>query len=156
MKPNSIERISVRYGVLTALALILFFFFMKLIGLAHVYELRALNLIFLFTGVYLSIRAYHTGHKAHASYLNGLGTGMLTSGIALAIFSTFVVIYLKVLDPAFMEYLKKDEYFGEYLNPFIAGAAIFLEGIMSGLLVSFILMQRYKTSHLKQSEESVL
>lgn len=143
------------YGIYTAIALIAFFFLMKLVGLIEVYELRILNVIFLFAGVYLAMRHFRK-RAEHPSYLNGLGVGMLTSAIALLIFSAFVVIYLAAIDPDFMTSLKEDEYFGQYLNPYIAGAAIFLEGTLSGLLVSFILMQYYKKSHMDASEESVL
>ena len=154
MKSFNVEKSVVRYGVLTAVGLILFFFFMKLIGLVEVYELRVLNAVFLFTGVYLSIRAYKD-RASHPGYLGGLGVGLLTSAIALLIFSTFVIIYLAGINPEFMEALKQDEYFGQYLNPYIAGVAIFLEGTISGLLVSFILMQYYKRSHLSSPEESI-
>ncbi len=154
MKEYTIEKVGVRYGIFTALALILFFFFMKLIGLVEVYELRVLNAIFLFTGVFLSIKTFRDNAK-HASYLNGLGVGILTSAVALLIFAAFVIIYLAGINPEFMEGLKETEYFGQYLNPYIAGVAIFLEGTLSGMLVSFILMQYYKRSHMSSPEEPV-
>jgi hypothetical protein len=154
MNGITIERVGIRYGIFTAIALIAFFFLMKLIGLVQVYELRALNAIFLFTGVYLAIR-YYKKHSPSIAYLNGLGVGLLTSAIALLFFSIFVVIYLGAIDPAFMESLKQNEIFGQYLNPYIAGAAIFLEGTLSGLLVSFILMQYYKQSHMNKADNSM-
>lgn len=154
MKETSLERVGVRYGIITAISLIAFFFLMKIVGLADVYELRALNALFLFGGIFLAIRYFRNNSPSH-SYLNGIGVGLLTSAVALFIFSLFVVIYLGAIDPAFMESLKQDEYFGQYLNPYIAGAAIFLEGTLSGLLVSFILMQYYKRSHMNENEESI-
>ncbi len=155
MKGNPIEKTSIKYGIYTAVTLIVFFLFMKLIGLVEVYELRVLNVIFLFTGVYLAIKHYrHTADKP--AYLSGLGVGIFTSAVALILFSFFVIIYLAAIDPELMLSLKADEYFGQYLNPYIAGAAIFLEGTLSGLLMSFILMQYYKRSHMDESEDSVL
>jgi hypothetical protein len=154
MKENSIERTSLKYGIYTAIILIVFFFFMKLIGLVDVYELRMLNVVFLFAGVFMAIKKYrHSSDKP--SYLSGIGVGIFTSAIALFIFSLFIIIYLGAIDPAFMESLKANEYFGQYLNPYIAGAAIFLEGTLSGLLLSFILMQYYKRSHMDESEKPV-
>jgi len=150
---GSIEKNALRYGIITAISLIAFFFIMRALGLIDQYELRALNIIFLFSGVYLSVRNYRKSKTA--TYLGGLGTGLFTSVIALAIFAAFIMIYLAGIDPAFMESLREYEYFGQYLNPYIAGAVIFLEGSISGLLVSFILMQFYKRSHLSNSEPAV-
>ncbi len=129
MKETTIVNTGRTYGLYTAIALIAFFFLMKLVGLIEVYELRTLNVIFLFTGVFLAMRHFRKNAEK-ASYLNGLGVGMLTSAIALLIFGAFITIYLSAIDPGFMETLKEDEYFGQYLNPYIAGAAIFLEGTL--------------------------
>jgi positive regulator of sigma E activity len=153
MKSNSIERTGIKYGVITGVTLILFFFVMKMIGLIQNYELRALNGLFLLAGVYLAIKDYSKDHNGNTAYLGGLGAGLLTSGISLFIFAWFVVIYLSN-DTAFMESIKQTEYFGEYLNPYIAGAAIFLEGTLSGFLLSFIFMQFYKKSHLSKTEKA--
>ena len=142
-----------KYGVFTALALVAFFFIMKALGLVDIYELRALNVVFLFSGVYLGVRNYRS--NPDATYLGGLGTGLLTAVIALAIFSTFVAIYLAGINPEFMTSLKEYEFFGQYLNPYIAAAVIFIEGSISGLLVSFILMQYYKKSHFARQEPAI-
>ncbi|MCA6078640.1 DUF4199 domain-containing protein [Fulvivirga sedimenti] len=151
---NTIENNAIKYGLLTSFALIGFFFLMKVMGLSTEYELRALNVLFLFSGVYFAVKSY-IDKADNVNYLGGLGTGMLTSGIALFVFSGFIVIYLGVIDPSFMNSLKEYEYFGRYLNPYIAGAVIFLEGTISGLLVSFILMQYYKRSHLSTTEPAI-
>ncbi len=147
-----IERTAVRYGILTGITLIAFFFLMLGLGLIREYELRILNIIFLFAGVYMAINSYRDG--ARSNYLGSIGVGILTSGTALVIFSTFVIVYLAA-NPSFMEALKTHEYFGRYLNPYIAGVVIFIEGTISGLLVSFILMQYYKRSHLQAAEPSI-
>lgn len=154
MKETSIEKTSIKYGSYTAAALIIFFFFMKLVGLIEVYELRVLNVIILFSGVYMALR-YFRKNAPKPNYLNGLGIGIFTSAFALFIFAIFVIIYLGAIDTELMTSLKEDEYFGQYLNPYIAGAAIFLEGTLSGLLLSFILMQYYKRSHMDEQEDSV-
>ncbi len=152
MKNTLIERTALRYGIITGVTLIAFFFLMLGIGMIQEYELRILNIIFLFAGVYMAINSYREGDQSN--YLGGIGVGMLTSGIALVIFSTFVIIFLAT-NPLFMESLRAHEYFGRYLNPYIAGVVIFIEGTISGLLVSFILMQYYKRSHLKAAEPSI-
>jgi hypothetical protein len=154
MKNTNIERLGLRYGIVTAVTLIAFFFIMMGLGLVQQYELRILNIVFLLSGILIAVNAYRTNPKYNPNYLGGIGVGLLTSAVALLVFSTFVVIYL-ASNPVFMETLKSNEYFGRYLNPYIAGAVIFIEGTVSGLLTSFILMQFYKHSHLKASEASM-
>jgi hypothetical protein len=146
MENTTIEKIALRYGILTALALVLFFFFMKGIGLIEQYELRTLNIVILFTGIYLANRKYRKTNTTD-TYLGGIGVGLFTSAVTLILFSTFVIIYL-ANNTVFMETLQSHEYFGRYLNPYIAGFVIFLEGTISGLLMSYILMQYYKRSRL--------
>ena len=153
MEKSTIEKIGARFGLFTAIALVLFFFLMKGIGLLEQYELRILNVFILFAGVFLAMREYRRKFSS-PQYLAGIGVGLMTSAVALILFSTFVVIYL-ANNPVFMETLKSYEYFGRYLNPYIAGFVIFLEGTISGLLMSYILMQYYKRSHLKEIEPSL-
>ena len=155
MKHAHLERIGLRYGIITAATLVAFFFIMLGFGLIEQYPLRILNIVFLFTGIFMAVNAYRTNPKFKPNYLGGIGVGLLTSAVALFLFSIFVIIYL-ASNPGFMESLKSYEYFGRYLNPYIAGVVIFLEGTVSGLLVSFILMQFYKHSHLNTAEASVL
>ena len=153
MENTTIEKIALRYGILTAIALVLFFFFMKGIGLIEQYELRTLNVVILFSGIYFANRKYRKTNAAD-TYLGGIGVGLFTSALALILFSAFVVIYL-ASNTSFMETLQSHEYVGRYLNPYIAGFVIFLEGTISGLLVSFTLMQYYKRSRLKESEPAL-
>lgn len=147
MQKQSIEGIGIKYGILSALAYVAFFFLMQLLGLAHFYWLRALNYIFLFAGVFLAIREYKNKHAATFSYMNGIGVGIMTSVVSTGIFAVFIALYLGVIDQEFMMEIKRDEMFGQYLNPYIAGALIFLEGSMSGAVTAYILMQYFKRSH---------
>lgn len=155
MSKTSIENIGLKYGIYSAVAYILFFFLMSLLGLKHLYWLRALNYIFLFAAIFLGIREYKRKHPHKFAYMNGLAVGMLTSVVSTLIFAGFIAIYLDVLDPAFMEQVKHDQLFGEYLTPYIAAAAILMEGTLSGVLTAYILMQYFKTSHSNEPEQSV-
>ncbi|UII28205.1 DUF4199 domain-containing protein [Fulvivirga maritima] len=154
MKKHTLENTSFYYGLLTAAGLIAFFFLMRLTGWIHMYELRALNYVFVFSGIFMAIKSFKQHNRNSFAYFNGLGVGVATSAIALFIFSAFVVIYL-LIDVNFMNQLKQFEYFGPYLNPFISGVVILFEGTFSGILTSFILMQYYKYSHLKEMERPI-
>ncbi|MEX2335781.1 MAG: DUF4199 domain-containing protein [Fulvivirga sp.] len=155
MRKQTIEAIGLKYGIYSAAAYILFFFLMQLLGLEHLYWARALNYIFLFAGIILGIKEYKKKHSRSFAYMNGIGVGMIVSVVSTLIFAVFITIYLDVIDPEFMAAIKKNQMFGQYLNPYIAGAAIFLEGTLSGAVTAFILMPYFKRNHKDETEHSV-
>ncbi|MGK7389236.1 MAG: DUF4199 domain-containing protein [Candidatus Cyclobacteriaceae bacterium M2_1C_046] len=151
-KDIKIERVAVKYGTITAVGFIAFFILMRLLGLAQILELRSLNFLILFAGIFLAIR-YESMKNPDFAYFTGLATGIATAGISLIIFCVFLAIYLDLIDPAFMQQIKEHEMFGHLLNPYIASVAILFEGALSGVLISFILMQYFKKSHLGSEEK---
>lgn len=146
--PATIEKVVIKYGSIIAILLIAFFLLMKLSGLAHIYELRVLNFFILAFGVWHAIR-HMKNHNEGFSYFKGIGTGFFTSAFSLLLFSIFVFIYTNIIDPAFMVHLQANAPYGEYLNPYIASFVIFFEGTISGVIVSFAMMQYFKVSHMK-------
>lgn len=155
MSKYSIEKIGLRYGVYAAVAYILFFIIMQVVGLAHFYWLRALNYVFLFSAVFMAIKNYKNAHKDTFAYLNGIGVGVVTSVISCLIFAVFLCIYLEAINPDFMAAIKENEMFGQYLNPYIAAAAILFEGSFSGIATAFILMPYFKKSHADETGQMV-
>lgn len=149
---GQLELTAVKYGLITTGALIAYFLLMKLAGLVQIVELRMLNLIILIAGVGFAIRKYKRQGDTEMDYLQGFGIGMLTSAVSVITFALFVFFYLNLIDPAFMETLRQEEAFGQYLNPYMAAVAIFFEGIGSGLILSFIIMQYMKGSILRDMQ----
>ena len=141
----TIEKTAEKYGLITAAGLIVLFFIMKFAGVVHVIELRALNFFVLAAGVVMALRYFSTTSPASFTYLKGLGLGVLTGIIASVIFGLFVFVYTNFLDPAFMQSIVENEPFGQYLNPYIAGVAVAVEGIASGLILAFIAMNYMDT-----------
>lgn len=141
----TIEKTAEKFGLLTTLGLIALFFIMKLLGVLHIIELRALNFFVLGTGVILALRSFKQKKPQSFTYLKGLGLGVLTGIIGSVAFALFVFIYTKFLDPAFMQTMIENEPFGQYLNPYIAAVAVAVEGIASGLILSFIVMNYLDT-----------
>ena len=152
MGKYSIEKIGLKYGVYAALAYTAFFLLMQIVGMAHFYWLRALNYVFLFAAVFFAIKEYRDQHKFNFAYLSGIGVGVLTSIISCLIFAVFICVYLENINPAFMTSIKENEMFGQYLNPYMAAAALFVEGSFSGVTTTFILMQYFKVSHADENE----
>lgn len=144
------EKTALKYGLLTTAGLILFFFFMMLIGLAYNVELRVLNLFIMFAGVYAGIR-HRKHHDKKMNYLDGILTGQFTAFTAAISFAVFIFIYLMFLDPSFMVAIQQKEAFGEYLNPYTIAIVIAIEGSASGFLCSYLTMQWLKRDIMSET-----
>ena len=141
------ENISIRYGLMTTVWLIAYFLIMKLVGLVHILELRTLNFMFLVGGIYLAIRR-HKENNDSTTYLQGIGIGLLTSAVAVLPFALFIFIYLQ-LDQGLLNYIIEQDQFGQHLNPYILSFIVAFEGFFSGMILTFIIMQYMKRSHVK-------
>lgn len=132
------------YGTLIALGLILFFFLMWLVGTLHVVELRLLNILILAGGVFGAINQYKRTHRHEVNYFKALTIGISASFIGVSTFVLFLFLYL-IIDKEFMIMLQKMEPMGAYLDPYIATFAVWVEGIFSGLIATFILCNSMRT-----------
>ncbi|MEM9675825.1 MAG: DUF4199 domain-containing protein [Bacteroidota bacterium] len=148
MTSNAIEKLSVRYGILMAFALAGYFFLMKAFGLEHNLELRALNLLILVSFILMAIKKYKMIKGGEMAYLKGLGLGILTTVVGTLSFAIMVVFYVTVVSPEFMELIKTQEPFGSFLNPFLVACTIVIEGVASGFLATYGIMQFFKPSRV--------
>lgn len=131
------ERIGIKAGLLTALALIAYFVIMRIAGLAHLVELRAFNFFILFAGVAWSIKYHARSSSGHYNYFATLGNGCLAALTASVAFAVFLMVYLYA-DPAMMQVLRQKAMFGAYLDPVTAATGVFAEGMSSGMVIAYI------------------
>ncbi len=143
MSPMKIDSLGVRYGLYTAAALIGYFLLMKLFGLAEILELRLLNLAIVVAGIIMAIDKYKDVTHEHMEYLTGYGIGSSTTVVSVVIFSIFMGFYLS-FDHTFMEHIRSTALMGHYLDPATAAFTVLGEGLSSGVIASFALMQWYK------------
>lgn len=145
-KSNSIERVAIRYGLITFLGLVVYFMLMKWAGLFEIHELRGLNFFILLGGIGYAIKHYKTINEDFV-YFQGLSLGILTTLATVIPFGVFVFFYL-VIDVNFMQNIITNEPFGQYLNPYILSFLVVFEGIISGGFMSFAIMQYMQKSHM--------
>jgi len=138
------NRIPENYGLKVAAGLIGFFIFMRLIGYGNHIELRLLNLFILVAGIYFALKKFKATHEDNLNYFRALVTGVATGAIASAIFAAFLFVFLLV-DPSLMQSIVENETMGRYLNPYMISFIVLLEGVFSGLLVTFILINYVTT-----------
>lgn len=145
MKPASLKifnhakRIPEIYGTFIAGGLVLYFFIAYLFNFLHVIELRALNLLIMGAGVYYSLKQFHRTHRGELDYFRALAIGVSSAFIGTSTFVLFLFLYLKV-DTALMQSIIENEPMGPYLNAYIATFAVWVEGIFSGFIMTFILI----------------
>jgi hypothetical protein len=144
---NDPNRIPENYGVRIAAGLALYFLVMKFSGLSHHPELRLLNLFILITGVYFALKKFKKTHHDNLNYFRALVTGVSTAAVGSVIFAIFLFIYMQA-DPGLMESIKQNEPMGRFLNPYMAAFIVALEGVFSGLLVTFILINYVSTDEV--------
>ena len=144
---NNPNRIPESYGIRIAAGLILFFLVMKFSGLSHHPELRLLNLFILTGGVYFALKKFKKTHEERLNYFRALVTGVGTAAIGSLLFAAFLFTYMQ-LDPGFMQAIKDTEQMGRFLNPYIASFIVALEGVFSGLLVTYILINYVSTDEV--------
>lgn len=135
---NIATRIPEIYGTLIFIGLITYFFLMYLFDLVHVIELRLVNLVFLLAGVYFAMKQYQRTHRGRMDYFHAFTTGMATAAIGTLTFAAFLLVYLH-LDQNLMQQIAEGQPLGFYLDPYIASFMVSLEGIFSGLFVTFLL-----------------
>jgi uncharacterized membrane protein len=135
---NNGTRIPEIYGTLIFLGLLLYFFLSYFTGWIHIIELRLLNLAFLVAGVYFALKQYQRTHRGNIDYFHSFTTGMATSAIGVLTFSVFLLVYLTI-DKQFMQSIAERQPLGFHLDPYIASFMVSLEGIFSGLFVTFLL-----------------
>ncbi len=148
---NNPSRIPENYGIKIAGGLIAFFLVMKLVGLAHHYELRFLNVFFQVGGIYFALKKFKETHDEHMNYFRALVTGVATGAISSVLFALFLFIYMSV-DTSFMQGVVDNEPMGRYLNPYITAFMVALEGLFSGLLFTFIIINYLDTDDVNDPQ----
>ncbi|CAM1372741.1 conserved membrane hypothetical protein [Tenacibaculum litopenaei] len=120
-----------------------FFFFMKILGLDNVSELRLLNFVFVFWGINRAIKT-NIHNNRELVYFQNLLIGVGTSIMAVGLTILGLIIYVTFLDAAFIEVLENSSFWGKDLNLSLVVFALAIEGIASSVVCAFILMQYYK------------
>ena len=132
------------YGLITAAILISFFLLMGLFNLQEITGLRYFNFLFLFGGVMIGLRNFHRDTRTtHTNYWNGFLLAVGISAVSGIVFSTFMYVVMKFIQPEFGAAIINAIDFAE-VNVEVLSLVIFIEAIVSGFMVAFIAMQYFK------------
>jgi len=143
---NSIIKLALKFGLITCFTLVIFFLFMKYVSLIQIVELRCLNFVILLFGVNAAFHNYRRQTGLNIEYFKGFFLGFYTCTFAVIPFALFVFLYLWKIDPFLVNALKSNSLLmGVEITPEKAAITIIIEGVVSGVLIPFILMQYYRS-----------
>ncbi len=137
----------IKYGLYTALALIVYFLSMKLFGLEKNFYLRFLNFLIIIVAVYALIK--NELKKPDATYFSSLLKGISMTVVTVLVFLVFLAVYIKFIDPSFIEVMEASQIWGNQLSVAQSSIAIFIEGMASGVVITFAWLQYFKNSFTK-------
>jgi hypothetical protein len=140
--PNRIPEI---YGTFIAVGLIGYFLISYWVGFVHIVELRLLNFPILVTGVYFALKQFEHTHEGDLNYFRGLVTGIATAAIGTLTFVLFLY-GIFMIDRDLFQSVVKEGPMGTYQNTYLATFAVAIEGIFSGFMATFILMNFIDTA----------
>ena len=147
---NDPKRIPENYGLRVAAGLIVYFMIMRFAGLLHLVELRMFNLVILVAGIYFALKKFKQTHEDHLNYFRALVVGVATGAIGSVVFAAFFWVYVSFIDTGLMQFIVENEPMGRFLNPYISAFIVALEGVFSGLLVTFVLINYITTDEPTQ------
>ena len=139
-----IEKNGIVIGLITAFALIAYFFIMKAVGLEQVVELRFFNFIILAIGIIYGINKLKKELNQPEFYLKGLGQGIFIAAVAVVVFSAFISIYIIYFDPFLLEHIRENTAIGWSMDIFTLFISTFTEGMAGCAIVTFAAMQYLK------------
>jgi ABC-type Fe3+-siderophore transport system permease subunit len=144
------NRVPENYGIKIGGGLIAYFLIMQVSPWGHIVELRLFNMVIQTAGIYFALKKFKESHGSHLNYFRALITGVATAAVGSLIFALFLFAYMN-FDNKFMVSIVSTEAMGRYLNPYISAFIVLLEGVFSGLLVTFVLINYLDTDEVTES-----
>ncbi|WP_197088610.1 DUF4199 family protein [Rufibacter radiotolerans] len=149
MATTSIQSIGVRYGILSAVAMIVYFLVINLLGLQDSEVVRFGSNIFILIAVVLAIgtlkRSYDARHK-ETPYLPGLAIGFLVGLLGSAVYAAFILLHSLFLNPDYAGVLQNQDYFGVRLPLLMVLGSVVILGTAVGAMTGYILMMAFDRS----------
>jgi hypothetical protein len=145
------KQIALRCGGWMFLGFAAIFLTMHLFGLSGNTWLRVLNGIVHLAGLWVALRMWlHQHPDEFDNYPAGVAMGMLTTLVAVIPFTVFLTLFL-AYSPGLLSQIQGQTPLGSYLNPVTASLFVMVEGVVVGLIGSYVLMRAMEAMHLKNA-----
>ena len=133
-------------GFIIFIGIGLYFLLMEFLGLADMYFLRLFNILFVFSGTNKTLKSNFAEGKTilASNAVSALFTSL--SGVFLSIIGLIIYIYIKG-GAIYIETLSETFLFGGNPSIITYSASLLFEGIISAVLVTFMLMLYWDTRY---------
>lgn len=138
------QKVSIKYGIFVGIAHILYFLVMRLLNLQNRVELSFLSAIFLIIGIAVAIASFKKARGGTINYFQGLAIGATTGVVSSSILALFLVVYVTVLDPAYLASLQSSSVFPISLSVLSLFVLTIIYGSVPGFIIAFVAMQWFK------------
>jgi hypothetical protein len=150
------NNISVKYGIILFIALASFFGVMWMAGQADKTWLRIFNGVIHLSILYLAISVYRRENpRTLGNYLSGVGVGMSMSLIGSLLFAFFIA-GIVALDENLSQAIYQDIPYAFNTLPLSSGLFVMMEGIVAGLIGSYIMVRVVNAKILKEKTGQAL
>lgn len=140
-----------KYAVLTFLGLVFLFLAMVMMDTVFDTQLRILNVLILITTNYFGLREIKIHHPEEFTYWQGHSWGWRMNFWAIGGFAVFLFVYMVWLDPNFINELHAAVPLTEELSAAAIAAIIFMEGMISSVVVGYSLMLLLKKTYAQET-----
>ncbi|WP_435355320.1 DUF4199 domain-containing protein [Emticicia sp. SJ17W-69] len=103
MEKPSTARIALKWGLVTAILIIIYTVILYMTGLFKTPSLSWISFLLLLTGIFLALREFKSLNGNFMSFSEGLGVGTLMSAVTGLIGSIFSYIYINYIDTTIMQ-----------------------------------------------------
>lgn len=141
--PTTPQNNSVRMGLLTGAALLVYTTLAALLGFFHRIEAGSVDVLILVAGATLAIARLSRAYNGQLPYFEGFSTGIVTALVASVVLG-LGFIALTIVFPHSMDLTQAKDLFGFDLSVTLAFLAIVLMGAMTGVITSLTAMQYFK------------
>jgi hypothetical protein len=138
------QKVALKYGIFVGIAHIIFFLVMRLLNLQNRVELSFLSALFLVIGIAVAIANFKRAKGGNLNYFQGLAIGATTGVVSSTILALFLVIYVSVLDTAYLASLQSSSLFPVSLSVLSLFVLTIIYGTIPGFIIAFVAMQWFK------------
>ncbi|WP_347159050.1 DUF4199 domain-containing protein [Pontibacter chitinilyticus] len=153
VKKVSYQKVSIKYGIYTGLAHIVYFLFMRVFGLLDVTELSFLSGLFLVVGICLAINNFKKVSNGVINYFQGLAIGAITGVVSSTILAFFLLFYISFFDATYLNNLQASAFFPQSLSMLSLFVLTIIYGSWPGFWLAYIAMQWFKNPDHTMSEQ---
>lgn len=139
------SKVYIKYGVLIAIGLIIYFVITKLLGLHKYPVLSAANGVFYGAGILLALKKYK-GKKNRFKYQKGFQVGFMSGAVATMIFVAFMAVNMYQIDTEFARSILDSWNWSYESGTFIILISLVLMGLSTSVVLTLAFMQLLKDS----------